>query len=363
MMPPSSQSAPRMFFRGIGTATPEARYTKAECLEAFQKSAWYARLDTRSHFIARSVLQHDNGIEARRLALDSLDDVFTIDPNTLAQRFLTHAPALAAKAAQRALDNSGLTASDIGALVVSTCTGYLCPGLSGYVVELLGLRPDVQAFDLVGQGCAAAVPNLQLARALLASNSSEHVLSVCVEVSSAAMYLDDDPGVLISACLFGDGAGAAILSREASSDGRRIEWIDSTSLIDPSQRQALMFEQRDGMLRNILTREVPELAAAYARRVLETVLGRAGLYAADISEWIMHAGGRDVLLALERKLELEARDFRHSAAMLREYGNLSSAFVYFVLEAALVDEASGGWWWLSSFGAGFSCHGALLRVD
>src|SRR5664279_1933718 len=121
MMPPSSQSTAHMFFRGIGTATPEARYTKAECLEAFQKSAWYTRLDARSHFIARSVLQHDNGIEARRLALDSLDDVFRIDPDTLAQRFLTHAPALAAKAAERALDNSGLVASDIAAVVVSTC--------------------------------------------------------------------------------------------------------------------------------------------------------------------------------------------------------------------------------------------------
>ena len=55
--------------------------------------------------------------------------------------------------------------------------------------------------------------------------------------------------------------------------------------------------------------------------------------------------------------------FRYSAAMLREYGNLSSAFVYFVLEAALADDAPGGWWWLSSFGAGFSCHGALLKVD
>jgi alkylresorcinol/alkylpyrone synthase len=49
--------------------------------------------------------------------------------------------------------------------------------------------------------------------------------------------------------------------------------------------------------------------------------------------------------------------------MLSEYGNVSSAFVYFVLEAALADAAPGGWWWLSSFGAGFSCHGALLRVD
>ena len=351
-----------MFFLGIGTATPTARYTKAECLEAFQNSGWFGRLDARSHFVARTVLQRDNGIEARRLALDSLAEVFCIDPDTLSRRFLDHAPALAAEAGRRALADAGLAAHEIGAVVVSTCTGYLCPGLSGHVVERLGLRADVQAFDLVGQGCAAALPNLQLGRALLASSACEHVLSVCVEVSSAAMYLDNDPGVLISACLFGDGAGAAVLSREPGTTGRRIEWKDSTSLIEPARRNALKFEQRAGMLRNILTREVPALAAEYAEQVLATVLQRAGLASADVSAWIMHAGGRDVLLALQRRLELKPGDLRYSAAMLHEYGNLSSAFVYFVLQAALADDAPGGWWWLSSFGAGFSCHGALLEV-
>ena len=351
-----------MFFLGIGTATPTARYTKAECLEAFQNSGWFGRLDARSHFVARTVLQRDNGIEARRLALDSLAEVFCIDPDTLSRRFLDHAPALAAEAGRRALADAGLAAHEIGAVVVSTCTGYLCPGLSGHVVERLGLRADVQAFDLVGQGCAAALPNLQLGRALLASSACEQVLSVCVEVSSAAMYLDNDPGVLISACLFGDGAGAAVLSREPGTTGRRIEWKDSTSLIEPARRNALKFEQRAGMLRNILTREVPALAAEYAEQVLATVLQRAGLASADVSAWIMHAGGRDVLLALQRRLELKPGDLRYSAAMLHEYGNLSSAFVYFVLQAALADDAPGGWWWLSSFGAGFSCHGALLEV-
>jgi len=352
-----------MYFNGIGTATPSARYTKAQCLTAFQESDWYARLDARSHLITRTVLQRDNGIESRWLAIDSLAEVFTIDPNTLAQRFLAHAPALAANAGARALARAGLDASDIDAIVVSTCTGYLCPGLSGHVVERLGLRIDVQAFDLVGQGCAAALPNFQLGRALLAGGACEHVLSICVEVSSAAMYLDNDPGVLISACLFGDGAGAAVLSRQPRTSGRRLEWTDGSSLIEPAERKALMFESRDGMLRNILTRAVPTLAAEYAHRVLETVLGRAGLGIADVGAWIMHAGGRDVLLALERRFVLEARDFRYSAAMLREYGNMSSAFVYFVLEAALADDAPGGWWWLSSFGAGFSCHGALLRAE
>ncbi|HQX61128.1 MAG TPA: stilbene synthase, partial [Burkholderiaceae bacterium] len=64
-----------------------------------------------------------------------------------------------------------------------------------------------------------------------------------------------------------------------------------------------------------------------------------------------------------RRLELGPDALRYSRAMLREYGNLSSAFVYYVLEAALAAAASPGWWWLSSFGAGFSCHGALLEVQ
>ncbi len=355
-----------MYIRGIGTATPSTRYTKAECLTAFEQSDWFGRLDARAHLIARTVLQRDNGIAARRLAVATLDEVFRIDPETLAQRFLAHAPGLAASAATQALQTGEVAVQGIDAVVVSTCTGYLCPGLSGYVAEHLGLRKDVQAFDLVGQGCAAALPNMQLGRALLASGACENVLSVCVEISSAAMYLDNDPGVLISACLFGDGAGAAVLSRTppaAGSGNRRIAWIDNSSLLDPSQRDALKFETRQGMLRNVLTRAVPVLAADHALRVLHTVLTRAGLHSDDISTWILHAGGRDVLQAVERRFELQAADLRYSAAMLREYGNLSSAFVYFVLEAAIADAAPDGWWWLSSFGAGFSCHGALLRVE
>ena len=351
-----------MHITGVGTATPAARYTKAECLAAFECSEWFARLDSRAHLIARTVLQRDNGIEARRLAVDTLDDVFTIDPNTLARRFLQHAPALAAQAGARALAAAGLAPAQIDAVVLSTCTGYVCPGLSGHVIERLGLRADVQAYDLVGQGCGAALPNLQLGHALLASGRCDHVLSVCVEVSSAAMYLDNDAGVLISACLFGDGAGAAVLSTQANARGRRIEWKDCQSVTEPNHRSALKFEQRDGMLRNVLTRAVPGLAAEHARQVLITVLGRAGLNPGDVCVWLMHAGGRDVLLALENRLELEPADLAYSAAMLREYGNLSSAFVYFVLQAALADQAAGGWWWLSSFGAGFSCHGALLQV-
>lgn len=353
-----------MYLHGIATAVPPSRYTKLECWEAFRRSEWFERLNERTRALARAVLLTENGMEARRLAVAPLAEVFRIDPDTLYRRFLDNAPELAARAGAAAMDNAGLAPDDIDAIIVSTCTGYLCPGLSGHVIERLGLRFNAPAFDLVGQGCAAAVPNMRLGRALLGSGGDcRNVLSICVEVSSAAMYLDDDPGVLVSACLFGDGAGAAVLSNAPPASGRRIRWQDSESLLEPSQREALMFEQRHGMLRNVLTRPVPDLAAAYAERVLAEMLRRARLEVSQIRGWIMHAGGRDVLRALEARLGLGPRDLRYSAAMLREYGNLSSAFVYFVLQSALADRAAGGWWWLGTFGAGFSCHGALLEVD
>lgn len=352
-----------MYITGLGTALPEQRYTKADCWKAFEASPWFARLDRRARMIAERVLLHDNGIDARRLAVDSLQDVFAIDPDTLHARFLANAPALATRAARRALDDAGILATDIDSVIVSTCTGYLCPGLSGYVIETLGLRPDVQALDLVGQGCGAALPNLRMADALLASGRCARVLSVCVEVCSAAMYLDNDPGVLISACLFGDGAGAAVLSAQPHPDKRRIHWKAAASLICPAERDALRFEQRGGLLRNVLTLAVPKIAATRAQQVLDRVLAAEGLRQSDIAGWIWHAGGRDVLAALRDQIGLALEDLRYSATVLREFGNLSSAFVYFVMQMALTEEAPGGHWWLASFGAGFSSHGALLQVE
>ena len=352
-----------MFLNSIGTAVPSQRYTKADSWAAFGASQWFNRLGTRAHVIAQSVLRRDNGIEERCLAVDSLNEVFAIDPDTLHGRFSTHAPRLAAAAGRTALVRAGLAPDDIGAVIVSTCTGYLCPGLSGYVIEGLGLPTDALAFALVGQGCAGALPNWQVANAMLDSRQCEHVLSICVEICSAAMYLDDDPGVLISACLFGDGAGAAVLSREPMSDRRRIEWRATASLTNPKERESLRFEHRTGLLRNVLTRQVPKLAAEHAETVLEDALSKLTLDRSSVNGWMFHAGGRDVLLALAQRLQLDPDSLRYSREALRQYGNLSSAFVYFVLDAALADAAPGGWWWMSSFGAGFTCHGALLAVE
>ena len=355
-----------MFIESIGTATPRTRYSQREAWEALSASDAFAALSTRSRALLKKVLLGRNGIESRWLALDPLDEVFHLSGDELHERFFRHAPGLGARACERALERSGYRPREIDALAVSTCTGYLCPGLTSYVSERLGLRDDCLLLDLVGQGCGAAIPNLRAAAGALSGAGAERALSVCVEVCSAAYYLDEDPGVLISACLFGDGAAAAALSdapTAASQRHGRVEWVGASGVLRPADREALKFERKDGYLRNILRPEVPDVAAREAAVVLDRVLERAGMARADVTQWVLHAGGRDVLTAVGEAFGVGEGALVHSAEILREHGNMSSPSALFALERALREDRRPGAWYLASFGAGFSSHGALLRVE
>lgn len=352
-----------MYLTGLGTAVPCSRYTQAQCWTALQEAPQFPHLKPRSQAVLRKVLTGENGIDTRHLAVRELPEAFDLTPDALSRRFEEHAPALATQAAERAMANARIPPAAVDAVLVSTCTGTLCPGLTSYVSERLGLRADVQALDLVGQGCGAALPNCRTAEAFVSSGRARHVLSVCVEICSAAFYLDNDPGVLISACLFGDGAAAAVWSRQSADHARRVEWMAADTLHSPRDRDALRFETRTGMLRNILTRGVPTLASQQVDRLLRIMLQRYPLERDEVTAWILHAGGREVLSKLQSQLALSDTDLLHSTAILSEHGNVSSPFVLFALDRALTEDAPGGWWWMSSFGAGFSCHGAFLKVE
>ncbi len=350
-----------MYINGIGKAVPKNRFLQRDVWAAFQAAPQFGLLTDRSRAILRKVLNGSNGITARHAAMDALSEAFDLTPDALQHRFAQAAPVLATSAAIEAMQRAAVGPQDIDALLISTCTGYLCPGLTSYVSERLGLRPGITCLDLVGQGCGAGLPNLHTADTLICSGRAGHVLSICVEICSAALFLDDDPGVLISACLFGDGAAAAVVS-EKPNGNRQVRWSDFQTILKPEYREELRFEQHGGMLRNILKPSVPKLAASAAEELLVVALHQAGRSREEIRAWIWHAGGRDVLLALQEQLHLNDDDLRHSHAILRDYGNISSPSVFFVLDATLKGGAPNGTWWMSSFGAGFSCHGALLEV-
>ena len=198
----------------------------------------------------------------------------------------------------------------IDALFVCTCTGYLCPGVSSHLAEQTGVRPDAFLNDMTGLGCGAALPTLHAASCFLAAHPDATVATVAVEVCSAAFYLDDDAGVIVSACLFGDGASAA-LWRSADAGG---QWKASNfrSLHRPEEREKIRFVNAGGRLKNQLHRTVPQVAA-------ESVEVLFSLCSSKPDQVIAHAGGRDVIEAIEERLpEYSLAETREA---FRKYGN------------------------------------------
>ena len=348
-----------MYLHALATALPPATFTQNECWDVIQRSAGLRqRLNRRSVLTLQAILRHDSGISTRHFALADIERIFSMTPDELNEAFRTEAPRLAARALSDALGRAGLAGDQIDALLICTCTGYLCPGVSSYVAEQLGLRPNVFLQDLVGLGCGAAIPALRAAAAIVAAQPAAIVACVAVEVCSAAFYLDDDPGVLVSACLFGDGAAATIW-RGAPGPGA-LQCRDFTTVHQPANRDRIRFEMRQGKLRNLLDAAVPELAAAAVRQLLTAEGARTG--ARPIARVVAHFGGRDVLDAIGRSCG--DCDLTASRQVLRECGNMSSPSVLFALERALRDGSPDhdGDWWLTSFGAGFSAHGCRVGL-
>ncbi len=346
-----------MFLQALANVVPEQRLTQRESWEILRRSKAAARLRPGSRALLEKILKGDNGIEARHFAVTDLDNIFDYDAETLNHAFEREAPVLGEKALRAALAQAGLAANELDALIVCTCTGYLCPGLSSFMAERAGVRPDAFLQDLVGQGCGAAIPALRSVSHLVAARPEARVACVAVEICSAAFYLDDDPGVLISLCLFADGASASIWNGHAGPTRLRCAGFDTLHL--PADRECLRFENKGGKLRNKLDKTVPERAGAAVRTLYERQNGTAG----SIGRVLTHAGGKKVIeavgLALDERFPLE-----ESLAVLRRYGNMSSPSVLFALGEHLQATAVNGHdaedLWLTSFGAGFSAHACRL---
>lgn len=347
-----------MYLHALTTALPPASYTQSECWEILQRSEARQRLNRRSTLTLRAILRHDSGIATRRFALPDIERVFSLSPDELNEAFRAEAPKLAARALSDALAQAGLEAGEVDALLICTCTGYLCPGVTSYVAEQIGLHPNTFLQDLVGLGCGAAIPSLRAAEAILAVQPDAVVACVAVEICSAAFYLDDDPGVLVSACLFGDGAAATIW--RGTPGPTKLRLSDFTTLHQPENRDRIRFEMRQGKLRNLLDAAVPKLAAAAVEQLWTKEQKRPD--ARPISRLIAHVGGRDVLDAIEQTCG--DCDLSASRQVLSECGNMSSPSVLFALERALRDGApdESSDWWLTSFGAGFSAHGCRIGL-
>ncbi|MFP4687602.1 MAG: 3-oxoacyl-[acyl-carrier-protein] synthase III C-terminal domain-containing protein, partial [bacterium] len=130
------------------------------------------------------------------------------------------------------------------------------------------------------------------------------------------------------------------------------------------ERKKLMYKTENNRLRNVLSRDVPEIGARACRRVVDRLLDKNDLSQSEVKHWAVHPGGTSVLEEIEKKLSLKDGELSYSHKVFENYGNMSSATVVFVLKEILENEPlrPGERLVMTSFGAGFSAHACLLEV-
>jgi predicted naringenin-chalcone synthase len=333
-----------MYLQSLASAFPKACYTQRECWSIAKSSPFLGQLSRRSAKILETVLSGSSGIDTRHFAVPT-GKLFSADAEELNKAFEELAPPLAVSALGRACEAAKVEVRSIDALLVCTCTGYLCPGVSSHLAEQIGIRGDAFLNDMTGLGCGAAIPTMHAASCFLAAHPDATVATVAVEICSAAFYLDNDTGVIVSACLFGDGASAALW--QAADSGGQWKAANFRSIHLPEEREKIRFVNAGGRLKNQLHRAVPEVAA----EAVEILFSACDPKPDQI---IAHAGGRDVIEAIEERLPGYA--LAETRETFRKYGNLSSPSVLCALEERLSRANGDKLLWLTSFGAGFAAH-------
>jgi alkylresorcinol/alkylpyrone synthase len=365
------------------TALPENVVTMDDVKERLNKV--FPLSESRSSMMMEVV---ENAKVDRRYFIFPPD--YTVEPRSLEQtskEYQEHAVKLGRKVAADCLKNAGIAATDVDMLITVSCTGVIIPSLDAFLINDLGFRSDVRRIPITELGCAAGAAALGRAWDFLKGVTEGNVLVVSVELPSLTFQRQDmSPANLISAILFGDGAAAALITRGNSArqalpsngsanraDGTNGHQagghqtgpniVGARGFLIPNSIDAMGFDLRDGGLHIVLSKDVPQLIRDKIGALVESFLSGYGLRQQDINAFVLHPGGQKLLSFVEEELGLPRSMTQYSWDVLREYGNLSSASVLFVLQEWMTKArmSSGDYGLLVGFGPGFSAEMMLLQ--
>ncbi len=261
---------------------------------------------------------------------------------------------------RKALDAAKLRPDQIDAVLTVSSTGIATPSLEARVLPRLGFRSDVRRIPIFGLGCAGGVSGFANATRIAASEPGTTVLLVTIELCTLAFRLDRAAkSDIVSAALFGDGAAAAIFR---SGNGPAIGRAGgATEHLWENTIDIMGWSTDPAGLGVILSRSLPDFVAKNYRLEYDRAMERLGLTTDDIDRVVCHPGGTKVLEAIESSLDLPAGTFDLERTVMRDFGNMSSPTVLFVLERVL---ASGfhGPAMLAALGPGFTASFATLQV-
>ncbi len=278
------------------------------------------------------------------------------------QLYKQEAPALACKAALAALQKWGRDPAEITHIISISCTGVMAPGIEFLLIKQLGLQPTVRRLGINMMGCFGAFKGLEIANTFAKENPQHRILVVCTELCSLHFQADQSHDTLLANALFADGAAAVIVGAEVRPNETSLfSIIRNQSLGLDNTLDKMSWEIGDNGFFMQLSSYVPPLIKRHIQELVTPLLkDKAGIEECD---WPIHPGGKSILQALERALDLKEHQTIASWETLKNYGNMSSATFLFVLKRLSQQKSSNQWAVGIGFGPGLSMEGILLHRD
>ncbi len=311
----------------------------------------------------RKVLKvFENAAVDQRYGIMSIEEVFTA--TSFAEKnamYCREVKKLGSNVLRKALHQADWDPLSLDYIITVSCTGIMIPSLDAYLINDVALRQDIVRLPVTEMGCAAGVSGMIYAQNFLKANPGKRAAVIAVESPTATFQLDDySMANIVSAAIFGDGAACVLLSSEEEAVGPKLigeamyHFYDATAMMG--------FELTNTGLEMILDQKVPETIAEHFPAIVHPFLSAYGKTIEDVDHLIFHPGGKKIVQTVEALFGDLGKNIDDTKAVLRAYGNMSSATVLYVLERFMKQELpKGDLGLMLSFGPGFSAQRILLE--
>ena len=262
---------------------------------------------------------------------------------------------------QKALEKANWDPQTLDYIITVSCTGIMIPSLDAYLINKMKLRQDIVRLPVTEMGCAAGISGIIYAKNFLKANPGKRAAVIAVESPTATFQLDDfSMPNIVSAAIFGDGAACCLLSSHEEDNGPEI--INEEMYHFYEAEHMMGFKLTNSGLKMVLDIEVPDTIASHFGDIIHPFLKKNNLEIKDIEHMIFHPGGKKIITTVEALFSGLGKNIDDTKEVLKEYGNMSSATVLYVLEQIMDRNPKQGEKGLMlSFGPGFSAQRVLLQ--
>lgn len=358
----------------IGTAVPDFAYQQSDLVETMlqlvplppDQAERVKRMAIGSGIQTRYSVLPDYGPAGER-RMHPPGPNYEPAPNleTRMEVFHAEAPPLALKAIENCLAQvPDIDRNQITHLIAVSCTGLAAPGLDLMLMRALELPAHTHRTAVHFMGCYAAMHGLKQADAICRADADAVVLVVCVELCTLHFQKDDTPDNLAATLLFADGAAAALLAgADVTAAGPALRLAGFYAEVATAGWQDMAWQLSGQGFLMKLSAYVPDLLSQGIRALITRALTRLGLQQADIAHWALHPGGRKILDLAEYELKLPEGALKSAYGVLKDYGNMSSPTILFVLARLWPEMQAGEKVLAAAFGPGLTMETLIATAE